>query len=61
MSGDQTAWMYQTALLYDVERDVWSGAAKADSLSIINLKTHDICRMEGPIYMMFQTTGKKQK
>lgn len=61
MSGDQTAWMYQTALLYDVERDVWSGAAKADSLSIINMKTNDICRMEGPIYMVFQTEGKKQK
>ena len=55
MAGDQTA------LIYDVEKDVWSGTAVADSMSIINLHTKETRTLKGPEEMLFQTTGRKQK
>ena len=53
----------QTALIYDMDKDVWSGVMPLDSLSITNMKTSETRTLRGgssPILMSFQTTGRKK-
>ena len=54
MAGDQTA------LMYDVEKDHWSGGAVADSLSIIDLHTKKTWTLKGPKEILFITNGRKK-
>ena len=54
MAGDQTA------LMYDVDKDHWSGGAVADSLSIIDLHTKEKWTLKGPKEMLFITNGRKK-
>ena len=57
----------QTALMYDFQKDVWSGVLSIDSFAIMRIKDNktEAWRMwrkdKAPLTLTFQTTGRKQK
>ena len=52
-----------TTLMYDIQKDTWSGSLPIDSFSLKNLKTNYAYRhrFSPMLDLSFQTTGRKQK
>lgn len=53
----------QTTLMYDTEKDVWSGTVPIDSFTVIDVNTQESKtwrRSTNPLNLSFQTTGRKK-
>ena len=61
LNTDQMPGM-QTALMYDAQKDVWSGTASVDSYRILNLQNRDEFwerEFSTPLPLIYQTTASK--
>ena len=53
---------WYTSMIYDIDKDMWSGSAPVYEFQLINLTTNESWDMTFPvpINMTFQTTGRKK-